>query len=73
MNPANRKCNHFQDKGLTSSGKSVLASCLAQIVQEHAGLARLIEAWPTVPEQIKAKVKGMVEKHSERRVGDGED
>ena len=58
-------------KAFTEKSESVLASCLAQIVQKHPDLARLIEAWPTLPKQHKTKIMELVEEHSNGRKADG--
>ena len=52
---------HTPDKALTKQAETVLASCLAQIVQEYPELARLLEAWPDLPEHIKAAIKALVQ------------
>jgi hypothetical protein len=44
---------------------------LAQIVQKYPELARLIEAWPTLPKQIKSEITDQIEKHfMERKDGE---
>jgi hypothetical protein len=37
-----------------------LAENLAQIVEKHPELAKLIKAWPELPEHIKAAIKALV-------------
>ena len=39
----------------------VLAQCLAQIVENHPDLAALIDAWPTLPDPVRAGIVAMVE------------
>ena len=48
---------------LTASEQSVLASPLAQIVQKHPELAQLIQAWPDLPQDTKAAIKAIVNRH----------
>ncbi len=35
-------------------------------------LTRLIEAWPTLPEQTKTKIKGLIERHAAEKKADVE-
>ena len=60
---------------LTESTQSILASCLAQIVQEYPELPRLIEtlieAYATLPKQTKTKITDLIEKHIMERKADG--
>ena len=51
------------NKPLTESEESVLASCLAQIVQKYPELEQIIKVWPELPEHIKAAVKALVQTH----------
>lgn len=37
------------------------AACLARARQDDVALARLVEAWPTLPEAVKAGIAAMVE------------
>ncbi len=39
---------------------------------QDARLTRLIEAWPTLPEQTKTKIKGLIERHAAERKADVE-
>ena len=48
---------------ITESEQSVLASCLALSVQDHPDLARLIEAWPSLPDDIKAQITNLISEH----------
>lgn len=47
VNPAHEKCNDLQNKALTDSSLSVLASCLAHVVQKYPDLRELVEAGQT--------------------------
>lgn len=42
-----------------------LASCLAQIVEKHPELARLIEAWPTLSETVRRQILRLAGTHRE--------
>jgi hypothetical protein len=44
---------------------------LAQIVQKHPELARLIEVWPSLPKRIKSKIRDLIENHSTERKTNG--
>ena len=60
------------NQAFTHSQKKNWASYWASIVREYPELARLIEAWPTLPEQTKTKIKGLIERHTEEREADVE-
>jgi hypothetical protein len=49
-----------------------LARCLAQIVQKHPDLVRMIETWPTLPKHVKTEIKGMIEKYSTEEKDDSD-
>ncbi len=57
---------------LTQPQEMSWASYWAPIVQKCPELARLIEAWPTLPEQTKTKIKAMIEGHAAERKADVE-
>jgi len=60
------------NKAFTHSQKKNWASYWASIVREYPELARLIEAWPTLPEQTKTKIKGLIEMHTAEEKADVE-
>jgi hypothetical protein len=47
------------------------AKCGALDDKKHVELARLIEVWPTLPEQIKTKITDLIEKNTTERKVDG--
>jgi len=47
-------------QGFTQSSPSVLAECLALLRRESPDLAAVVEAWPKLPESIKAGIVAMV-------------
>ena len=48
------------NKGDTDEAISVLAACLAFLQREEPEIAVLMEAWPRLPEAVKAGIKAMV-------------
>jgi len=54
---------HSPNKALTNSGESVLASCLAQIVQKYPELRELVKFWPGLPEHVKDTIKALIKTH----------
>jgi hypothetical protein len=47
------------------------AKCGAPDDKKHPELARLIEAWPTLPKQTKTKITDLIEKHIMQGKADG--
>ncbi len=58
--PLSKNDNHLQNQALTENDKSVLASCLAFLREKHPDLAKIVECWPDLPEDIREKVKELV-------------
>ena len=56
------KRKRLSDNHLAQTTKPVLASCLAQIVQDHPELTTLIEVWPTLSEDVRAAILRIAEK-----------
>jgi predicted ATPase len=52
-----------QDAALTDRPPNDLADCLAEIVQQHPDLARLIEAWPDLLAETRAEIVKLVQDH----------
>ena len=57
---------------LTQQQETSWALYWASIVREHSELARLIEAWPTLPQQTKTKIKRLIEMHTAEEKADVE-
>ena len=54
---SNKAVSDNQEDGATKR----LALCLAHSVEKYPDLAKLIDAWPTLPEPVKAGIRAMVE------------
>ena len=59
------------DNGITSAQDSTsessqknLSLYLALLVQKHPDLALIAEAWPNLPEHIRAAIKALVQTHT---------
>jgi len=64
ISPLTPPKSHISAHGATESGTLDDA--------QDVRLTRLIEAWPTLPEQTKTKIKGLIERHSPEEKTDGE-
>jgi len=51
------------NKALTENTNPVLSTGLDNLVQKYPELARLIEAWPELPEDTKMAIKALVQTH----------
>jgi len=49
-----------QSQGVTSNPESVLALRLAQTVENHPDLTTLIDAWPDLPQAVRAGIVAMI-------------
>lgn len=58
---------------ISKSGGAKSGALDDKIVQKHPDLARLIQAWPTLPKQVKIEINTLIEKHSTEGKDDGED
>ena len=58
--------NGAVNKGVSPNSETVLASCLAFLVEKMPDLARVVKAWPELPEAIKAGILAMVKATRER-------
>ena len=74
--------NGAVNKGDSANSETVLASCLAFLVEKSPDLADVLTAWPKLPEALKAGILAMVkatvggencrETNGEKRTGKGE-
>ena len=46
---------------ITHSARSVLPDCLPESLENDPALKRLVEAWPTLPEHLRATIRMLVE------------
>ena len=58
--------NSLSKQGVTQEPTPDLASCLAFLHEQEPDLAALIEAWPTLPDAIKAGIQAMVRAAQDR-------
>ena len=63
LEPTSGNCQPIDNKELTENSNPVLATSLDKTLQKYPDLARLIEVWPTLPKQTKAKFTDLIEKH----------
>ena len=55
--------NHkpLSDKSLTKTENPVFDTSLANLLQKYPDLAQVVDAWPSLPEHIKAAIKALIE------------
>jgi len=61
LSVALRKHRSLQKKSLTEQKQHDLALYLAQIIQKHPELARLIEAWPRFSDKVRQAITAITE------------
>jgi hypothetical protein len=60
IEPHTTKTQGISQHALTQNQSSVLPSSLAFLLQKYPDLAAIVEAWPTLPEHIKAAVMALI-------------
>ena len=63
MNPPTENHKVFDSQTLTNKDKSVFATGFAKVLTASPDLAHIAEAWPSLPEYIKAAIKALVHTH----------
>ncbi len=58
--PLERNSQALETVALTENPSGVLASCLALLSPKHPDLALLIEAWPSLPPDVKKQITRLV-------------
>jgi hypothetical protein len=61
MSPLTQDSQALNDKQLTDSPKSDLASCLALLAQKYPDLALVVKAWPNLPDETKTAILALAQ------------
>jgi len=64
LEPTSSNQQSLDNKELTKNTNPVLATSLDNLVQIYPDLVELVNAWPELPEQVKAAIKALVKTHS---------
>ena len=63
MNPQSENHKGIGGQSLTEIDKQSVATSVAKVLTESPDLTQIVEAWPSLPEHIKAAFKALLHTH----------